>query len=467
MQNSVPPMFSPIQRIRAGATRADGDVQSCAAATAAAPSAAAVIDQLASCVCDAPLSQQTRTPAGDRKSGEVLAWSSASANCDAEPLFHGVFLGGFECSCQLLESGRRLDSAVDTRHEEFAAEDYDRLRNIGMTACRDGVSWVRAAKTSGDFDFSHAARRVRAARERKLDVVWDLMHFGWPDDVDVFSAEFVRHFGRYARAFARWFASESDRRLMVAPINEISFITWAGGDMGCMNPFQVARGDEMKVQLVRATIEAIEAIRDVVPAARFLQPEPVIHIVPAPEHPKTWRRVECDNLLQYETWDMLCGRTWQSLGGHPRYLDIVGVNFYSDNQFMLDGTTIARKDPRYRPFSEMLVEVWSRYQRPMLIAETGHEGDARAGWLRYVCDESIVAMQRGCELHGITRYPVVDTLGWVDDRECMNGLWGHANDAGERSVHAPLAQEMWPQAHRLAAARAEVLAPRRASAAFS
>lgn len=464
MQNSAPPSFTRTELVCAGASCVGAGRASCAPATTSVFIEKGVGGQPAPCVSDAALSQETRIAADERASGEVLAWRAVSAQREPEPLFHGFFLGGFECSCQRLESGRRLDLLSTTRHDEFAAQDYERLRSIGMTACRDGVSWIGAVQSGSGFDFSHVSRRVRAARERKVDVIWDLMHFGWPDEIDVFSADFVRRFGHYARAFARWFSSESDRRLMVAPINEISFITWAGGDMGCMNPFKVARGDEMKVQLVRATIEAIEAIRDVVPAARFLQPEPVIHIVPAPEHPKTWRRVECDNLLQFETWDMLCGRTWQSLGGHPHYLDIVGVNFYSDNQFMLDGTTISRGDPRYRPFSEMLVEVSQRYQRPMLIAETGHEGDARAAWLRYVCDESVAAMQRGCELHGITLYPVVDTLGWLDDRDCLNGLWGHANDAGERNVHGPLAQEMWRQTHRLAAARADVLAAPPASA---
>ena len=62
--------------------------------------------------------------------------------------------------------------------------------------------------------------------------------------------------------------------------------------------------------------------------------------MPAPEHPKTWRRVQADNLLQYQAWDMLSGRIWPSLGGHPSYLDIIGVNFYPDNQFMLDGSAV-------------------------------------------------------------------------------------------------------------------------------
>lgn len=418
--------------------------------------------QHASCVSNAPLSQGAPQGFRERRSGEMATRPSKSG--EAEPLFHGVFLGGFECSCHRLANGKRLDLLRATRHDEFASADYARLRSIGMTACRDGVSWVESARAG--LDFSAVLPRVRAADAERVQVIWDLMHFGWPDDVDLFSAAFPVRFGRYARAFARFLVNESDAKIMVAPINEISFLSWAGGDVRCMNPFLSARGDEMKVQLVRASIEAIEAIRDVAPSARFLQPEPVINIVPAPEQPKTWRRVECDNLLQYETWDMLCGRTWQSLGGHPRYLDIVGVNFYSDNQFMLDGTTIRQGDARYRPFSEMLLEVSRRYQRPMIVSETGHEGEARAGWLRYVCEESARAMQEGCELHGITLYPVVNTLGWEDDRDCMNGLWGHTSDSGERAIHAPLAQEIWRQSPRLIDARAALFQGRERAAAL-
>jgi len=131
---------------------------------------------------------------------------------------------------------------------------------------------------------------------------------------------------------------------------------------------------------VRASIHAMEAIRDVAPGARFLQPEPLINIVPDPARPKTWRRVECDNQYQYQAWDMLCGSVWPAVGGAPQYLDIIGVNYYPDNQFTIDGVTVEHGDPRYRPLSEMLVTCFERYRRPMLIAETGCEGQARASW---------------------------------------------------------------------------------------
>jgi beta-glucosidase/6-phospho-beta-glucosidase/beta-galactosidase len=327
-----------------------------------------------------------------------------------------------------------------------------------MTACRDGISWVRAESSPGRYDFSSVAPRLRAAHNLGIEVIWDLMHFGWPDAVEVFAPSFPSRFARYARAFARWLEGESDLRPIFAPINEMSFLAWAGGDVRVMNPFEAARGVELKVQLVRATLEAIDAIREVSPEARFLQPEPVIEIVPAAEHPKTWRRVESDNLLQYQAWDMLSGRVWPSLGGNPGYLDVIGVNFYSDNQFMLDGTTIVRGDAGYRPFREMLLDVWSRYRRPMIVSETGSEGDTRAAWLEYVCDECIAAMREGCELHGVTLYPVLNHPGWLDGRHCENGLWGYADDAGHRPVHGPLLEEVRRQTGRLREAREEVLA---------
>jgi hypothetical protein len=372
-------------------------------------------------------------------------------------LVESPFLGGFECSCHELESGRRLDLGDSTRHRALADADYARLVGMGIAASREGSPWPLLRRRRGQYDFALLVPVVRAAAKYGVQVIWDLMHFGWPRELDVFAPSFPGHFAVYAAAFAKWLREESDQTPMLAPINEISYLAWAGGDVRCMNPFAAARGVELKVQLVRASIEAIEAIRAVLPRARFVQPEPIINIVPAPEHPKTWRRVESDNLLQFQTWDMLAGRIWPALGGRPDYLDIVGVNFYPDNQFMLDGSTIGRGDPRYKPLSTMLLEVHTRYRRPMLMTETGAEGDARADWLAYVSGECIDALARGCELHGITIYPVLNHPGWADDRHCQNGLWDYADDNGDRPIHEPMAMELRRQTPRLAQARSKML----------
>jgi hypothetical protein len=374
-----------------------------------------------------------------------------------EPLFGGFFLGGFECSCHKLKDGQRLDLLSATRHDELADADYARLARIGATACRDGVPWVTVERSGGSYDFSRVARMLRAADRNRVHVVWDLMHFGWPDDADPFGPSFPSRFGRYAAAFARFLSNATDQLPMLTPVNEMSFLAWAGGDVRYMNPFEAARGVELKAQLVRATIEAIEAIRSVLPHARFLQPEPVINIVPPPDRPNLWARVESDNLLQFQAWDMLTGRVWPTLGGDPKYLDVIGVNFYSNNQFTPDGETITRGDVRYKPFSKMLLEVWERYGRPMIISETGAEGDERAPWLRYVAGQCVAALRQGCELHAITLYPIVNHPGWVDERHCHNGLWDYADDRGERPVDAALLAEIERQRGRLESARAETL----------
>jgi hypothetical protein len=117
------------------------------------------------------------------------------------------------------------------------------------------------------------------------------------------------------------------------PVNEISFLAWGGGDAGWINPYFTHRGFEFKVQLCRAAIEAIEAIRDVQPHARIATAEPVINVVAAdPDDPAQRAEAEGHRQAQFQAWDMLAGRLWPQLGGDPKYLDVLGVNFYYNNQ---------------------------------------------------------------------------------------------------------------------------------------
>jgi hypothetical protein len=136
------------------------------------------------------------------------------------------------------------------------------------------------------------------------------------------------------------------------------------------------------------------------------------------------------------------------LGGKPEYLDIVGVNFYSHNQWYLNGPTIWQGDPLYRPLRDILGETYRRYQRPLFIAETGAEGARRVPWLRYVCDEAAAALADGVPLGGICLYPVTDYPGWDNDRHCPTGMLGFADETGHRPVYRALADEVLEQAQR-------------------
>ncbi len=120
-----------------------------------------------------------------------------------ENLFRSFLLGGFECSTHRRRDGRRLDLIRASRHDEFAREDYERLRARGICAARDGIRWHRIETRPSYYDRTSALPMLRAARNAGVQVIWDLCHYGWPDDLDLFSPAFVDRFAAFARAFAR------------------------------------------------------------------------------------------------------------------------------------------------------------------------------------------------------------------------------------------------------------------------
>jgi hypothetical protein len=146
---------------------------------------------------------------------------------------------------------------------------------------------------------------------------------------------------------------------------------------------------------------------------------------------------------------MLAGRVAPELGGHAKYLDILGVNYYWDNQWVWRGPTVPLGDIRYRPFRSILTDVYKRYGRPILIAETGAEGDARVPWLSYIGLQVAQALEQGLPIEGICLYPVLDYPGWCNERLCETGLLGVADSNGQRAVYVPLAQELATQQLRL------------------
>ena len=168
----------------------------------------------------------------------------------------------------------------------------------------------------------------------------------------------------------------------------------------------------------------------------------MINIVPRSSRPQSLLAAEAHRQAQFEAWDMLAGWSWPGLGGRPDYLDIIGVNYYSDNQWFAGGRTIGVGHPRYRPFREILAEMYQRYQRPMFIAETGGEGAIRVPWLRYVGEEVRAALAGGIPVEGICLYPIVDYPGWANLRHCEVGLLGPLDERGHRAICLPLAEEL-------------------------
>jgi hypothetical protein len=214
----------------------------------------------------------------------------------------------------------------------------------------------------------------------------------------------------------------------------------------------------VKRQLVRAWIAGVDAIRDVDPEARFVSVEPLIHTVPPRGRRDTAGRAAAQNESQWEAWDMITGRTQPELGGSPGSLDIIGVNFYHDNQWEVPGGRklhwhVRPRDPRWVPFHRLILDAQDRYRRPIIIGETSHVGVGRPAWIRELTDEVILAIEQGLPLEGICLYPILDRFEWNDPTHWHHsGLWDirPGSKTLRRVLNRPYARELARSQVRLA-----------------
>ncbi len=372
--------------------------------------------------------------------------AGAPATNDEAP-FRSWLMAGFEASCMSFtwthasETGREVDVHTESGHAERAAQDYGLVGAHGLKTVRDALNWKRIEREPGRYDWSSFLQLLGAAEQAQVQVAWDLCHFGLPGHVDPFAADFADRFTAYAEAAARVFASETGAAPVWCPINEISYWAYAGGEHAHFAPHGRGRGHALKQQFARASIAAIETLRAYDRRARFLLVDPVMHTVDADGPSEDSER---ERLLQFDAWDLISGRKEPELGGRPELLDIVGVNYYANNQWVRGEppTPMGRDHAHHRALHDLLLEVSTRYGRPMIVSETGAEGAEGADWMRYVAGEVEIAIAGGADIQGLCLYPVMDYPGWTDGRHCPCGLISVAPGWGERSVNRPMAQAL-------------------------
>ena len=125
-------------------------------------------------------------------------------------MFGSFFFAGFEGSTGYDRNGRWFDHVVATGHERTVVQDYCNLASFGLRAARDSIRWPLVDRGCGRFDFTSVEPFAVAAHRHRIEVVWDLFHYGFPEGIDLLGRDFAPRFADYCYAAARHIARRTD-----------------------------------------------------------------------------------------------------------------------------------------------------------------------------------------------------------------------------------------------------------------
>lgn len=340
--------------------------------------------------------------------------------------FNSFFWAGFECADHINRSGDRINLLEMTGHDKRVFEDYRLIAEIGIHTVREGICWSNVEKRPFSYDFSEVQVRLEAGLALGIQQIWDICHFGYPDDLIPTHPKFTERFVCLCLAFIQFYRKFSDQVIYLVPINEISFLSWHSGDVRGTVPFAINSGFDIKYHLCKAAIQGIIALKIADANCRILLVEPLIHIHPFQENSvdDLWQM----NEDQFQAMDIIFGRMCPELGGSNRLVDFLGFNYYFNCQWEHGGITLPWPAPevgnRRFPLSSLLNNAYHRYGLPVIITETGHFDQERARWIQEITEECQVAIQMGIDLRGVCLYPVIERPDWDDlNHSHKSGLW--------------------------------------------
>jgi hypothetical protein len=364
--------------------------------------------------------------------------------------FYSFWMAGYECTDKLNCFGNRVDFLKVTGHLDMLEEDYQNLSFFDIKTVREGIRWSQVEKQPYRYEWDDVGKIINHSLENDIQVVWDICHFGFPDDLTPLHPMFAKRFSSLCSAFVKYYRSvDSINTLVVTPINEVSFLSWLGGDACGTAPYCKGYGWEVKYALMRAYIEGIEGMKEADDNVRILTTEPLTNMVP----PLNATEAEIAHAAkihneQFQMLDILSGRICPELRGKPEYIDIIGCNYYYNNQWIVDSCECLpwaneTNDPRWLPLRTLLKDLYDRYEAPIVLSETSHPGEHKPNWIQFIARECQSVINDGIPLWGICWYPIVDRPDW-DHLEPWHkaGLWNiDKKDDGKltRILDAPAA----------------------------
>ena len=357
--------------------------------------------------------------------------------------------GGVECTVNRV--GDRTFDQFDWNGHAARLDDLDRFAALGIRTLRTPVLWERVAPDGlGRADWAWADASLGRMRDLGIEPVVGFVHHGsGPPSTSLVDPAFADGLAGFARAFAERHPGVE----AFTPVNEPLTTARFSGLYGHWYPHgrDVRTFARALVTQIQAVAQAMQAVREVTPAARLIQTEDLGWTWSTPA---LAGRAAADNERRWLTWDLLCGRVdrahpmWAPLvrwgiGEHeldafverPCPPDVVGVNHYVTSERFLDDRVT-----RYPPhlwngdeavrhvdveavravsngpagLASLLVETSERYGLPVAVTEAhlGCTREEQVRWLAEAWRAAGAARAAGADVRAVTAWALLGSFDW-------------------------------------------------------
>ncbi len=372
---------------------------------------------------------------------------NSSTNNDASRL---EMWGGVECTVVRVGDEYR-DQSEETGHS-YRRDDIDLIADLGVTTVRYPILWESIAPDSPkDLDFSWTDERLAMLRERGINIIGGLLHHGsGPRYTELLDPEFPQKLADYAAKVAARYPWIK----MWTPVNEPLTTARFSALYGHWYPHtkDYALFLRALVNECKGTLEAMRAIRKVIPDAQLVQTEDLGKCFSTA--PLRYQ-ANFENERRWLSLDLLCGKICPNHNMHRLLIgagigwdeidafaegeakpDLIGINHYLTSERFLDHRThlypgheiggngrdtyVDAEAVRVKRleddtgFAPRLREAWERYGIPMAITEV-HHGCHRDEQLRWFVEVWKTAQQlrdEGMDLRGVTIWSMFGNVDW-------------------------------------------------------
>ena len=148
-------------------------------------------------------------------------------------MFRSFWMAGFEGADHVNSSNCALSMNDSNQHWQRLESDYALLSQFGIRTVRESIGW-RITEAQGGEGFKRLRHQAELATRNGIEVIWTLMQYGWPADIELLSSALVDRFAACSERVARALRTVSGTTRFYQPVNEISFLSWALSSTGLM-----------------------------------------------------------------------------------------------------------------------------------------------------------------------------------------------------------------------------------------